>query len=106
MIASSTQERAQRSPHTHSFRPGTGYVDHGREPELANSVKNAAPCAPVGPSLPGTIHVLKPAGGGTIEMRWTGKFWESPHSPSKGNRIAFTPDYLGRAGWSYLKPAE
>ena len=46
-----------------------------------------------------------PNGAPPMEMVWhAGERAWGPMRPDKGNRMAWTPDHLSKAGWEYVGP--
>lgn len=100
-MKTSTAETAKRNPTSHAFRLGIGFVDFGGEPKLRNGLRAAAPVTAPNAAV-SSVHRLKSPQGAVIDMCWNGASWE-PLSTS-GNRLAYTPSYLGRARWTYEGP--
>lgn len=95
----SSRGRAHRSPTTHAFVPGVGYIEFA-SPPVANPGSAPAHLANPPKGTPdGSYHFLiVPGGGRRLVFRWTsGHAW----SRAGGKRLAFTADYLSRAGWVY-----
>lgn len=103
----SSKEAAEKSPTTHRLVLGRGYVNIGKEPAIKEiDKKEQRNCAPPPNTLNATTHLLSPPGNGTpVIMRWLSmqKAWASI-LPFQGNRMAWTADYLSRAGWAYMRP--
>lgn len=95
---------AMTAPAEHAFLPGHGYVKLGHPalpPRLIKQgpLSNAAP--PAGTNN-GTRHELQPPmKAQPMVFTWNAGHWFR----EKGNRIAWTPEYLAANGWSYLGPA-
>jgi hypothetical protein len=91
----------------HSFVRGIGYINHGAPPELDDHVhRGSKPCSPPVAFLliNGTHHLLRPPSGGKLlEFVWSAaeQAWE-PWPPHRGNRLAWTPAHLSKAGWAYV----
>ena len=100
-MKTSHADTAKRNPTTHAFRLGIGYIDYGGEPKLRNGLRDAPPVVASAPMI-GSIHLLKSPQGAIVPMKWTGQAWD-PMS-THGNRLAYTPSFLGRARWSYVGP--
>jgi hypothetical protein len=92
---------ARQSPSTHSMRPGVGFINHDAEPKIPAGIKAKHPVKPSKEAKNGSLHYLDSPGGSRVLMRWDGSTWASGLSPLLGNRIAYKPEFLGRAGWSY-----
>lgn len=100
---------AEASPAEHQFVPGGGYVYHGREPPIPTPAARRKPCDPPEGTKAGSLHILKrlPAGEETT-MRWGGGVWRPivVQQQIHARRMGFTPDFLSRAGWTYLRSAD
>src|ERR1700739_3541370 len=102
----SNRRRALRSPATHTFVRGRGYVDLGEAPKLATKVAPPGRCNPPAGTLDGSYHSLVPPGGHPpINLRWLkdAASWFRQDSASK--RLGYAPDYLSESGWVYGRPA-
>lgn len=97
----SQADTAKRNPTTHAYRMGIGYIDHGGEPKLRNGLKTAPPVVASTPAV-GSAHMLRSPQGAVIPMKWNGQSWEP--LGTHGNRLAYTPSFLGRARWTYVGP--
>lgn len=95
---------ALRRPHHHQKMRGGPYLDLGCEPEIPPGIKPLAPVMPPAGTPELSRHELVARGGAPIMMRWVDGRW-MPKDAHAGNRMAFTPEYLGRAGWAYGKKA-
>lgn len=98
-----TRQAAEASPTTHRFVPDLGYVELG-EPTIENPDYAARPVVPPAPAAKDSVHVLA-AMGKEIEMRWKGDLWVHPLSAAQGNRLGWSPAFLARAGWRYVRAA-
>lgn len=100
----STRERAVRSLLTHSFAPGVGYVDHGYPPCISlRQVRGGNECLPAKDAADGSYHLLRAAKSEPMVFIWVAG--ERAWGRMGGHRLAFTPEYLGLNGWSYVRPA-
>ena len=63
------------------------------------------PCGAPAGAADGSLHVLMAPQGVEIRMRWVAGDWVQLKSHA-GYRMAWTPSYLSRAGWAYLRPAD
>jgi hypothetical protein len=100
----STGEAARANPTQHQIKgSGKGYILVGNEPAIPAGIKSLPPVLPRPGSMPGTLHRLNNSGGSQTILRWDGMRWWHPTSPTMGNRMAWTPAHLGKAGWSYDK---
>jgi hypothetical protein len=100
----STHTAAQKNRITHSFLPGLGYIDHARE-AVQHKGPDKTPCQPGFAAADGSVHVLMPPTGAETQLRWKNKAWVHPTSPTKGNRMGWSAQYLGNMGWAYVGPA-
>jgi hypothetical protein len=99
---------ALKNPTHHQFIVGVGYLNHGCEPDVPASYPSSKTCHPASDAADGSSHWLKPSHNAPpMQLIWIAshKSWRTAH-PGKGNRMAWTADYLARAGWSYQKPVE
>lgn len=102
----STRRTALAAKTQHQFVPGVGYIRHQGLPHLPDHCRGTANCAPSPLTIGGTHHLLAPPGGGAlVQFTWCDveKAW-CPWPPGRGNRLAWTPAHLSRAGWSYVGP--
>lgn len=99
-VKRSNRGRAHRSPTTHAFVPGQGYLDYGGPP-LANPGPHPAVLAnPPQGARDGSYHFLiAPGGAKRLAFVWLAahKAW----GRKGGLRAAFRAEYLSRAGWVY-----
>jgi hypothetical protein len=92
----------------HQFVPGMGYIAHTAAPDLpagANGTKN---CNPPSGTKDGTSHIMQPPGGHPqMAMIWHAaeSAW-GPTKPGHGNRLAWEPAHLSKAGWEYIGPGD
>jgi hypothetical protein len=91
----------------HQYIDGIGYLVHEGPPELplghGGGSKN---CEPSKGTKDGSEHFLQPPRGAPeMILVWVEaeRAWRPPH-PGRGNRLAWSTDYLSRAGWEYLQP--
>ena len=101
-VGQADRATALASPTTHRFVPGAGYLRCSPLPRPkmgADSVGRADPPVDV---KDGSVHMLVSPGAPVLEFVWMARHraWARPG----GWRMAFTADYLSRAGWVY-KPA-
>ena len=90
----------------HQFVPGLGYLVHSGPPELPPTARGTKNCAPPAGAKDGGVYMLRPPNGAPpMEMVWHGveRAW-GPTRADKGNRMAWTPDHLSKAGWEYVGP--
>lgn len=94
---------AIKKPTEHQFVPGIGYIKHPGEPEVDPSVVGTKNCEAPAPA-DGSKHVFRHAGGAEHVLVWHAahKAW-GPDKIGDGNRLAWTPAYLSRHGWEYVK---
>ena len=108
MIPLVTRSEAMKRQTAHQHLQGMGYIFHAGEPELPPGMPiGSKPCGAPAGAADGSLHVLEAPQGAEIRMRWVAA--ESAWAPLKshaGNRMAWTPSYLSRAGWAYLRPAD
>ena len=98
----SNSKVAEAAPVDHSFVPGKGYFRHDSLPAPLGA--RGGPCRPTGPAAEGSGHWLLPPNGAPRRvMFWHQDAWAS-HCMIDGNRIAWTPEYLGSHGWRYEAP--
>jgi hypothetical protein len=101
-----TRERALRSLITHGFAPNVGYIDYGA-PMTVPPGRRPLPgneCLPAkGTAADGSYHMLKVGDQQPMVFVWVAR--ERAWGRMGGHRLAFTPDYLGVNGWSYVRPA-
>ena len=96
-----TRAQALKNPTTHSFAPGVGYAHHPRPPKTNPGTMPTGLCSPSAGTPDGSKHVLSsPGGGAKLEFTWVAL--HSAWARSGGLRMAFTADYLSRAGWTYV----
>lgn len=103
-LAFVSHEKAHKKPTHHQFVRGLGYVHHGCEPDLPSGARGSKNCAPPEGTKDGTVHLLQPPGSAPpMKMVWIAaeKAWKSQIA-GRGNRLAWTPAHLSRAGWSYV----
>jgi hypothetical protein len=107
MSLMSSKVAADRNPTHHQFEPGNGYVNHGGPPQIPNPVLIKKNCVPKANAQDGSEHQLRAPTGAIVVLKWlpTHQAWGSP-SIDRGNRLAWTADYLSNAGWEYMKPAK
>lgn len=107
MIPLATRRAAMLDPTRHQFVRGLGHIPHGAEPDLPPGYPpGSANCLPPAGAADGSVHIMNPSHGAPpMRMRWLAahQAW-APLSPEKGNRMAWTADYLSRAGWEYAGP--
>lgn len=103
----STRSIALRRRTHHQFVPGIGYIAHAGPPELPPTANGRENCAPPGGTEDQSLHLLKPPGGAPpLAMVWhAGERAWGALKPEKGNRLAWSTDYLMRAGWKYVSVA-
>ncbi len=96
---------AHKQPKHHQFVPGLGYIAHDAPPDLPPGANGSKNCAPAPGTKDGTPHDLRvPGGAQTMALVWREGAWHSP-TLGKGNRLAWDPAHLSRAGWEYVGPA-
>jgi hypothetical protein len=96
----------QRRTH-HQFMPGLGYVAHSGPPDLPPGANGKANCDPPAGTADGSVHVMQPPRPHPpMLMVWIAaeKAWASQR-PERGNRLAWPPGHLSKAGWEYDSPA-
>lgn len=99
-----SKSAAQRRRTHHQFVPGLGYFAHVGPPELPPGHRGNKSCDPPAGTPDGSVHMLRPSTGiRPIPMIWHAgdRAW-GPTKPGKGNRMAWPPDHLKRAGWEYI----
>ena len=110
----SNRARALRSPATHIFIPGRGFIDMGEPLQLLHKVAPTGRCNPPIGTKDKTFHSLVPPGGHPpINFQWLNgpKIWmprqERPRKlgPNRWSRMGYEADYLSQAGWTYGQPA-
>ena len=92
----------------HQFIPGIGYLAHDGPPELPAEMSGGKNCEPPSGSKDGSAHMIRPPNGAApMAFLWAAgeKAWASPR-PEAGNRLAWAPTHLSRAGWEYGGPAK
>jgi hypothetical protein len=100
----STRERAVRSLLTHSFAPGVGYVDHGYPPPVPVRFRHGGnECLPAKGTADGSYHMLRVGNSEPMVFVWVAG--ERAWGRMGRHRLAFTPEYLGLNGWTYVRPA-
>ncbi len=101
-------EDAVKSPSSHAFVPGRGYIYAGQPRMPTRLVGVASVCEPPAPAADRSWHDLNTPGNdaGTVRMQWVekGREWIHQH-PGKGKRVGFTSAYLAAIGWTYAKAA-
>ena len=101
-----SRHTAERHRTHHQFVPGLGYLEHEEAPDLPAAACGSANCSPAANTKDGSRHVLQPPGGHpAMVLIWVAaeSAW-APLNPAKGNRMAWTPAHLSRAGWEYVGP--
>jgi hypothetical protein len=100
----STRDRAARSLLTHAFAPGQGYIDYGYPPPVpVRSGTGGNECLPAKGAPDGSYHMLRAPKSEPMVFVWVAG--ERAWGRMGGHRLAFTPEYLGLNGWSYVRPA-
>jgi hypothetical protein len=91
----------------HQFVAGLGYIAHEGPPELPPAAQGTKNCQPPSGTADRSVHVMQPPGGaGTMLMVWHADGAWGPIKPGQGNRMAWEPSHLSRAGWEYVGPAD
>ena len=101
-----SREEAHKLRTHHQFVPGIGYLRHAGAPTLPADAKGTKNCAPPAGTKDGTVHMLRtPTGAPPIAFVWIAaeQAWATAN-PLKGNRLAWAPAHLQRAGWEYIGP--
>lgn len=99
MTKPATAEAAFAAPLTHSVAGDGKFVDYGSSPSLGGYIGLPVLAIPHPPSE-GSAHELRAAIGSTAGFRWAEGVWW-PVSLTM-LRLAFTPEWLGSRGWSYV----
>ena len=100
----SSRGRAHRSPTTHAFIPGQGYIEFAAPPVANPGTAPPFLANPPQGAQDGSYHFLTvPGGGKRLAFVWLAshRAW----SRKGGLRAAFMAEYLSRAGWVYQGPA-
>ena len=94
---------ALASPTAHRFVPGAGYLRCPPLPRSQVGMGSVGRADPPVDAKDGSVHVLVSPGGPVLEFVWMVRHraWARPG----GWRMAFTADYLSRAGWVYKSTA-
>lgn len=103
-----SRSTATKDPTRHQFVKNIGFLMHDGPPELPPGYNGTANCAPAADAPDLSVHVLQTPGDGVeIRMKWLAdhRAWSSMVF-GKGNRLAWTPDHLSRAGWKYVGPVD
>lgn len=103
-----SRDEALAKPMHHQYVIGIGYLAHDGPPDLPASASGRKGCCPKKDAAEGSLHVMKPPNGaGPVIMLWSRKHqaW-SALNPGKGNRMAWSAEFLMRAGWEYVRPAK
>lgn len=101
------RDALQKQTH-HQFVPGFGYIAHGGAPVLPKGSNGTKDCNPPEGTADGTVHLLRPPNGDDpMAFRWIAaeRAWGTMRL-DRGNRIAWAPDHLMRAGWAYVSPSK
>jgi hypothetical protein len=99
-----TYQAAMNAPDFHRLEAGVGYTRVGRLPmPTTGSPSN---CSPPDSALEGSVHLLRPPQ--SLDPRafiWNKSkgLWLAFNSNSK--RLGYSPEYLSRHGWAYLRPS-
>lgn len=86
---------------------GQGFLDHGAPPALPADASGTANCVPDDGAQNGSVHIMRTPGGTEMNMIWHADegAWGATVL-GKGNRLAWTPEHLSKAGWEYLRPID
>lgn len=104
--AQSSLGAAMRSPATHVFLPRRGYFDLGPLPPLQGHTHPADRANPPAGTRDRSWHALQPPGGHPpITFRWHAGVATWVRRDSRAKRLGFKTEYLSKAGWVYLRPA-
>lgn len=103
-----SRDEAHKKRTHHQFVPGLGYLAHSGPPDLPPTAKGTMNCAPPAGTKDGSAHVMRPPyGAAEMTMLWVaGEQAWAPSTPGKGNRLAWPPAHLSRAGWEYVGPVD
>jgi len=99
----SNQKQALARPTHHEKRRGGEWIDHGKEPDLPAGPQSKPPVVPAPNAADGSKHNLKSPQGAEVILTWQQNVWW-PILAHQGRRVAFSPAYLGTAGWIYGSP--
>lgn len=93
-------EKASKQKMSHAFIHGMGYVYVGPL-QVRNHV--SAGLKPPPEADHGSLHWVMTPQGARLQMRWdkVNGVWEHPHNRALGNRLGWTPEYLGSHNWTY-----
>lgn len=109
MQSLSTRQQAEKSPATHQFVMGVGYIRHAGQPHVRTPVSNPKNCAPPADAAEGSLHILRRSPNGEpVTFSWTAGAWKAVTTTHmlKGARMAFLASYLSSVGWEYVGVAE
>lgn len=104
-----SRAEAMKRPTHHQFIVGVGFLAHSAPPDLPDDARGDKNCAPPERTQhEGSLHVLQPPGDHPpMTLIWSVEHgaWIHPVL-GRGNRVAWTPDHLSKAGWEYVGPAK
>lgn len=102
-----TRDIAHRRPTHHQLIRGLGYIVHAGPPDLPDGCDGKENCEPPKGTIDGTLHLMQPPGAHPpLTMIWNARerAWSSLN-PERGNRLAWSPAHLSKAGWAYMQLA-
>lgn len=99
------RQTAQAKPTHHQFVTGLGYVRHDGPPPLPRGAQGSKNCKPAPKTEDGSVHTLRIPGGRVVrEMVWHASAQAWGPARGQGNRMAWSPEHLSKAGWEYVGP--
>lgn len=106
-MQTTTRDQAMKRRTAHQFVAGLGYVAHAEMPVPPANAAGGQNCEPPAKAADGSRHLLKHVGGGSRTFTWVAaeRAW-APIKHGEGNRLAWTVDYLSKAGWEYVGKAK